>query len=113
LADQVGIISGLGLLVVWLVEDVVAGEAHASGIVAGVRSGVKVVNPSVVTAAVDSRHVEISVAVSSLEVNLPNDEWVIIATLSRSSSVELTLQLAQVLLMWNIIIPVHPIQLEG
>jgi hypothetical protein len=89
LADQVGIISGLGLLVVWLVEDVIAGEAHASGVVAGVGSGVKVVNPSVVAAAVDSRHVEVSVAVSSLEVDLPDDEWVIIATLSRSSGVEL------------------------
>ncbi len=107
-----GIISGLGLLVVWLVGDVIAGEAHASGIVAGVGSGVKVVNPSVVAAAVDSRYVEVSVAVSSLEVNLPNDERVIIATLSRSSSVELMTQLAMFLLMRNIKIPVRPIQLE-
>ena len=52
--DQMGVIGGLSLLVVWLVVDVGAGEGDTSRIVAVVGVGVEEVNTGVVAAAINS-----------------------------------------------------------
>ncbi len=73
LANEVGVRGALGLDVVWLVVDVVAGEGYTSGVVSVVGVGVKVVNSIVFAAVIDGRNVIPGVAIGALESDLSNN----------------------------------------